>query len=558
MIVVDYDLKVFLANLQYFGITAVPAAWLAFALEYTGREKWLTRRNLTLLMLEPVLTVFFTFTNEYHHLFHSSVTLGPVGDSFIAFSVRFGPAFWVHAVYSYILLLAGTYLLMQSLVRSPRFYRGQVVTMLFAAFTPWIANAISIFGDNPFYGVDLTPIAFAVTVLALGWNIHHYRLMDIVPVARETVMESMSDAVMVLDVQNRIVDVNPAALRIINLNSSTGVIGELAGNVLSGLSPHLVEQYRSVAEAQAEIVIAHEEERHFALRISPLKNRYGDLTGRLFVLHEITALKNAAEQIRLQNETLVQTNHELAVARVQAEEASRLKSEFLAIMSHELRTPLNSVIGYAELMLTGLVGNLPPRQEDYVQRILSNGEQLLAMINEILDLSKIEAGRLKLNNQLFIPADLLKDIEIRMQSLSVQKGLSLESHLDPALPVCIVGDLVRLEQIMINLLGNAIRFTEKGYVRISFDKSSDSEWVISVTDTGCGIPEHALEFIFDEFRQVDGSSQRQYGGTGLGLAIVRKLARLMNGDVSVQSELNKGSHFSVRLPLIIAEESAAE
>jgi signal transduction histidine kinase len=309
-----------------------------------------------------------------------------------------------------------------------------------------------------------------------------------------------------------------------------------------------------VTEAHTEIAVTVGGDlRHFGLHISPLRNRHGELTGRVLVLREITEIKQAAAQIQAQNEALMKANQELAVAREKAEEANELKSQFLATMSHELRTPLNSVIGYADLMLTGLTGDLNPKQEDYVHRIMSNGERLLSLINDILDISKIEAGRLDLNVRPFNPAELLGGVATRMQSLADQKGLRLEIHLDTDLPMQLLGDQRRLDQILTNLVGNAIRFTDTGHVKILFDTSGDGQWSMSVADTGQGIPPHALEYIFDEFRQVDGSYQREHGGTGLGLAIVRKLAVLMQGTVHVDSEVGKGSTFRVQLPLVAPE-----
>jgi signal transduction histidine kinase len=275
-------------------------------------------------------------------------------------------------------------------------------------------------------------------------------------------------------------------------------------------------------------------------------------------LHEITELKAAADKIASQNDLLVQTNRDLVEAQKQAEESSRLKSEFLATMSHELRTPLNAIIGFTDFMLNGLPANLTDKQRDYLQRVVANGERLLALINDVLDIAKIEAARLELSDVAITPGNLLKAIDSQLHTLADQKGLTFETHLDPTLPTLIKGDPKRLEQIMVNLIGNAIRFTETGGVSVRFDRIELARWTITVTDTGVGIPPHALDFIFDEFRQVDGSARREYGGTGLGLAIVRKLAVLMGGTVRVQSEVGKGSTFIVQLPLRIAETAASD
>jgi signal transduction histidine kinase len=336
--------------------------------------------------------------------------------------------------------------------------------------------------------------------------------------------------------------------------SASDVTGQLAGTALPAAFAPLIEQYRMTPEAQSEITVGTgENQRHFEMRISPIRNRQDELTGRLFVVHEITALKQASAQIQGQNERLTQINQELAVAREQAEESNRLKSEFLATMSHELRTPLNSVIGYTDVMLTGLVGSFTEKQTDYLKRVMANGERLLSLINDILDISKIEAGRLELVQHAYNLQDLLNGVKAQMQSLAEQKSLPFNTYFDPLLPVEVVGDPKRLEQILINLVSNAIRFTDTGSVEIRFEKIDSASWALLVRDTGSGIPPHALEYIFDEFRQVDMSTHREHGGTGLGLSIVRKLVILMNGTIQVQSEVGKGSVFRVQLPLIVPE-----
>jgi PAS domain S-box-containing protein len=550
--------KLFATNLAYIGITTAPAAWLAFVSEYTGRNKWLTRRNVLLLFIEPVLIVVLAFTNDFHHLFRTAVALDTTG-SFPVLSVTNGPTFWIHAAYSYILLVIGNAILIQAFLRSPQLYRGQVFTLLIGAFIPWIANIVTVFDMIPNLRIDLTPFAFTVTGLMLSWSLFRFKLLDIVPVARDTLVESMSDAVMVIDAQGRIVDMNPAALRLVGNRSSSELIGKLAAEALVE-QQDLVKQFRSVMEARVEVTIGKgtATERYFELQISPLRNRYGTLTGRLYVLRDITALKGATEQIKAQNDTLRRTNQELAEAQRKTEEASRLKSEFLATMSHELRTPLNAIIGFADLALTGLTGPLNAKQEDYLARISANGERLLAQINDLLDISKIEAGRVELSSQPFAPSSLLTDMRNQIQSLVVQKGLGFDTQLDPGLPPQLLGDSGRLGQILTNLIGNAVRFTQAGQISVRMEKVDESKWGIVVTDTGIGIPPHALEYIFDEFRQVDGSTQREHGGTGLGLAIVRKLAILMGGTVRAQSTVGKGSTFTVQLPLKVPEMLVAE
>jgi signal transduction histidine kinase len=549
---VNFDTKIFFSGVAYLGVTAVPVAWFTFTLEFTGRKKWLTRRNVALLALEPAIMVLLAITYDYQHLYRDAFTLDKTGAIPILKS-SFGPAFWVQATYSYIMLILGNALLIVALIRAPRQHRGQIGLLLVGAFVPWVANAMFILGLKPLpTPIDLTSFAFTITGLAMGWDIYHYRLLDILPAAHDLVIENVNDGILVLNRHNHLVDANPAALKLLNLTSRGQGLGRRLGELLPN-AQDLVAQYRNVEEGHAEIASGQgEARRHFQMRITPLRNRHGDLIGRLFVLHEITDLKRAAAQIQAQNDVLMQANQDLVIARQQAEEASRLKSEFLATISHELRTPLNSVIGYADLMLTIMTDSMTEKQCDYIKRIMNNGERLLTLINDILDLSKIEAGHLELVIQTIAPADLLKTIQAEMQPLASQKDLKFELTLDPALPAALRGDPKRLQQIITNLLSNAIRFTDKGEVKVCVIRE-DLIWRIVVTDTGIGIPPHALEFIFDEFRQVDGSYQRQYGGTGLGLAIVRKLVTLMGGTVRVESEVGKGSTFTVQLPLEVAQ-----
>jgi signal transduction histidine kinase len=240
---------------------------------------------------------------------------------------------------------------------------------------------------------------------------------------------------------------------------------------------------------------------------------------------------------------------DLQAAKRLAEDNSRLKSEFLSTMSHELRTPMNAIEGFTGIMLSRMGGvEFNNKAERYITRVNVNSKRLLQLINDFLDLSRVEAGRLELAHQLFSPADLARRWQTEIGVLAEKKNLGFDLTLDPDLPDLIYGDEEAISKVVLNLLGNAIKFTEQGKVSLSLQNDGD-QWRIVVSDTGIGIPPHAREYIFEEFRQVDQSSRRKYGGSGLGLAIVQKYARTMGGTVTVQSDLGQGSTFTVFLPL---------
>ncbi len=245
---------------------------------------------------------------------------------------------------------------------------------------------------------------------------------------------------------------------------------------------------------------------------------------------------------------------DLRVANRLAQENARLKSEFLSTMSHELRTPLNAIEGFTSIMLSNMGVELSPTARGMTERVSANSKRLLQLINDFLDLSRIESGRLELAHQPFSPTELAEKWHTQLGILAEKKGLEFSVDVDSSLPTTMYGDEEALSKVTQNLLSNAIKFTHKGKVVLSL-RRQDSNWQIEVEDTGIGIPPHAREYIFDEFRQVDASSKRLYGGTGLGLTIVQKYARFMGGTVSVKSEVGEGSVFTVTLPLEIQPQS---
>jgi signal transduction histidine kinase len=233
-------------------------------------------------------------------------------------------------------------------------------------------------------------------------------------------------------------------------------------------------------------------------------------------------------------------------------EVERLKSTFVAIVSHELRTPLNAILGYAEMFKEAVYGPMNDKQVNMADRIMNNTQRLLGLINDLLDQAQMEAGKLTINMGPVKPSELLESLHGLLDKTASDKNLSLTSEMDDNLPEILVGDGARLQQILVNLATNSIKFTDQGYVRVRLFHTSDlTKWGIEVSDTGRGIPKAELPHIFEPFRQVEGGATRTRGGFGLGLAIVKQLVNLMNGEINVTSEPEMGTTFTITLPLVI-------
>ena len=335
-----------------------------------------------------------------------------------------------------------------------------------------------------------------------------------------------------------------------------GMIGMLIASRMKG---RITKPIKGLATAMAQVQTTHD----FSTRVERQSN---DETGQLVdAFNEMLShISDRDEKLAHHRETLEQTvqerTHELSIAKTHAEEANMAKSDFLATMSHEIRTPMNGVMVMAELLAGA---NLMPRQQRYAEVIVRSGQSLLTIINDILDLSKIEAGKLDLEQVPISPANIIDDVISLFWQKASSKNVDIASFVGSDVPEKITGDPVRLNQILSNLVNNALKFTETGYVAISVrtvrDETSTSKQMkleFSVTDTGIGIAKNKLASVFQEFTQADQTTTRKFGGTGLGLSICKKLVAAMDGFVDVESVENRGSRFFFEIPVEVVQAAA--
>ncbi|MDG4597072.1 MAG: response regulator [Candidatus Contendobacter sp.] len=391
----------------------------------------------------------------------------------------------------------------------------------------------------------------------------------------ETTLNSIGDAVIATDAHNTVAFLNPQAERLTGWRQE-----EAAGKPLADVFQIVDEATRlpppnplnraletGIATDLANptlLVTRDGEECPIDDSAAPIRDEQGNRMGGVLVFRDVTERRRIEAELRRYRDYLEELvekrTWELQQAKMAAEAASQAKSEFLATMSHEIRTPLNGVLGMAELLLGTSLNN---EQRRYASILVQSGRTLLGLIDEILDFSRIEAGKLELRSVDFDLREMLEETAAAFGERARAKGLRLRADLAPDFPTSVRGDPIRLRQVVVNLVGNAIKFTETGEVAIHLRLLERDVAAliarIDVTDTGIGIALEAQARIFESFVQADGSATRRHGGTGLGLAISRRLVRLMGGDINVESVFRQGSRFwfTVRLMTSGANEQTA-
>jgi signal transduction histidine kinase/CheY-like chemotaxis protein len=530
-----------LDQVGYIAYALLPVGWIVLVYDYRSMLAH-RRARIAALCCVPVLTIAFAWTFPAQHLLWVSYATREVHGLIVA-SGTHGPWFLVHITYSFALTLAGIVMLVRAFFSQGGAPRAQALLFAGGVTVPLVCSGLYVSGLNPLPGFDFTPLGFSLSIAFLLVALLQYQFLDIIPVAFDRIVHHMPSPVIVLDRAGRILAVNPAAQATFRLApASTGEPLRLVASSAQDGRSVCIDQ--NSANGLEFIVVQGEARREFILNRVPISTGKGHELGHLFVMYESTA-----ERAR-QRELEEALRREASLAS-EAAAASRAKSEFLAVMSHEIRTPLNVIIGSASLLSEEA---LSPRQQEYAEAIHHSGQSLLTILNDILDVSKIDAGRMTLEQINFDLRSTVGDVVEVFATPAMTRGIQLVFDCEADLDGVYVGDPARLRQVLLNLIGNAVKFTEAGSVTVRVRKAAESESIhFSVTDTGIGIDPSVLPHLFDAFRQADTSTTRRFGGTGLGLAIAQRLVALMGGIITCQSEPGQGSEFSFRVPLRLAE-----
>ncbi len=540
--------KILWSKASYLGILTIPPLWVTFALTFSRFERWLTRRVQAVIWGVPAALLLLVFTNEFHGLVWPSIV--PLTDEPGSVLIyQHGLAIWLVMAFSYTGVVFGCIWLFYAAISSPRLRKGQTVALVIAALIPVASNFVYMADLSPYPGFDLTPLSFAVSGAVLAWGIFGVRLLDVVPVAHHALFSGVTDGVLVIDLEERIVGVNPAATRMFGLQSSP------LGKSIPEATTHVTGlefRFENGQREHGEVTFRRGEDQCWAdVRVSPLVDGRERKIGELIILRDVTARKQTEERLRFAQEATAAANRELTAAIAQAREmaeraerANAAKSEFLANMSHEIRTPMNGVFGMTQLLLDT---DLTREQRSYAEMLRSSAESLLSVIDEVLDFSKIEAGKLALEITEMNLRTVCEDVSAVAAVHAQAKGLEFVCDVAPDMCENVRGDPTRVRQILNNLVGNAVKFTAQGEIVLSARIESQMKKALNVRfsgfDTGIGIPKEKIGMLFNPFTQADMSTTRRFGGTGLGLSISKRLAEMMGGQIGVASEEGKGSRF---------------
>ena len=373
----------------------------------------------------------------------------------------------------------------------------------------------------------------------------------------QAVLENLTDGVIACDTAGRITYCNTTLLKMQGIEnlpeepSSQWATEHLAlyeptGRRLSWDERPLALALKNICVDATELLIqpANASSLNIIVSARPMADKDGNIIGAVAAWHDVTDLRRSQQ--------------ELLVAKEAADKANQAKSEFLANMSHEIRTPMTAILGYTDLLADP--AQSARQRAQHVQVVRRNGQHLMQLLSDILDLSKIEAREMTLERVAFNPLQLLREVETLLRPHATGKNISLQTKLQPRLPRTVISDPTRLKQILLNLIGNALKFTDRGGVKVAVDfqeSEHGSMLVFKVSDTGIGMTAQQQENLFHPFRQADGSTTRRFGGTGLGLAICKRLAHMLGGELTVISQAGKGSTFTLGMPVELEHSDAA-
>jgi signal transduction histidine kinase len=511
----------FWLKLEYIAICFLPPALLFFIHVFISSQKLVIKPLHALILVIPILTISLVWTNDVNHFYYKSITI----DRQTAFPLlKIEPSFWyyIFTAYWYVTILWAVYSLLTAFKKADKIYKKQKNIILYALIVPWVCNMLYKLGINPHQNIDLTPFAFIVTAILISFGLLRYKLLNVIPAAREKIFESMHEGVLVLDTTNTVIDKN---LRMEEILPSCDQ--EIIGLHLAELFPGYEELIEGVGERKKntfEIKIVHNNfEKYYSVDISVLLNKTSDYNGCILIFHDITQSKTDA---------LVLASH------------SKLKDRLFTIIAHDLRSPLINITDMVRMIDEQVI-----TEEEFklfLPDLSKNLNYTLSLLDNLLHWSK---SQLKGEAVKPVVVDILNIVQheiVYYSQKAAEKGIELNNALKAETLVHVDAEMIHL--IIRNLIGNAIKFCTKGdNITVSSTINATNEVVICLADTGSGMKPETVERLFmpDTFT-TRGTNNEQ--GTGLGLQLCKDFVEKNNGKIWVVTEWGKGSKFYFTVP----------
>lgn len=519
-----------LINIEYLGIVAVPFYWFLFCLDLAGKEKWLKKTgNQLLITAVPVLYLFLVWTNDFHHLHYKKVSVDYSG-GFPMLKIVSGIAYYFFICYFYVLLIVGNYFLIKKFRRSDRVYKKQNRVILTAALLPWIANLCYLIGLRPIPNLDITPFAFQISTFLIFIAIYRFKLLNVLPVAREKVLELMGDGFMVLDHRNRVIDYNSAFKKYISVYHADKIIGKDVNELLQ-YQPELLDLLNQQESGKVELLV------HTA-------NGVFDLEADVCFLNENKLNRNATI-IKLQD--LTNARQEALKSQRQAEELQKLnqlKDRIFSIMAHDLRGPL---LNLAEVLKMTSDDTISAEEfKDLSPTLTKDISYTTDLLENILHWSRSQLKGYGINKELFDLKKLISsEVSYHLKAASVKKIKIVQQLTDDLVAYA---DLLMMQIVIRNLIINAIKFCHEN-CQINITASYiNAEYIgLQIQDNGVGI---AIENIQKIFKGENFSSRgtQNEKGTGIGLMVCWDFMERNEGSITIESELGTGTLFNLQIP----------
>lgn len=526
----------FFINIEYLGIATLPLNWFLFCLHFCGKECWYKKPlNVFLLLIIPTITILMVWTNKFHHLHYKEIVIDTTGPFPMA-GITTGIWYQIFTIYFYILLIIGCYLILAKFKTSDQVYKRQNYSIIIAASIPWVANIAYLLGFRPLGHIDATPFAFIITCFFILIGIYRFKLFDIIPIAREKVLELMQDGFLVLDQKNRIIDFNKSIINYIN-NSNQ----ELVGTNISQIFPNqekFLEKIYSNKPGKIELEVVKNE-----------KVLY--LEADILFLYE-NKINNDFSIIKLQD--LTEIKNDAIIAKQQSTELERLnelKDRIFSIISHDLRGPLVNLsevlkmIANDQITIAEFKSLLPTLSKDiiYTTDLLEN----------ILHWSRSQLKGFGINKEFFNLRNLVKnEIDYHLPAAELKKIKIIHDVFPNEI---VFADMLMIQIVVRNIINNAIKFCDLNCeVKITAVYQKDKTLKLCISDNGIGIKKEILEKLFNK-ENISTRGTLNEKGTGLGLLVCKEFMIKNDGKLEVTSVEGKGAEFSIYIPTTYKEEA---